>query len=376
MRHLVTLSPLPGFRAWLKAKLLALAAAEQQLSATSFAPAPSSSPSPSSSSAPSPALTSQAAASDLHASSTASDEWVAVRPGALPAPPLLTPEEAEAVAVAAPHGLVEAGALEALEAEARREGRRVPAALRLLAVLEGGRWLQAPGQGGGEGAHAAVQVRPPPGSAVRGVCCFRAALRCALRHPQGRVHGAWATPRAGGAAGHPASPAAGGGHVPAAGAQVGAACHTSCRRCWEGCVMSSTTPTGVLFLPFLLGARACVVWRQAQLGPRQAHERGARMCVWWPFPRRRGLALDPVAHFHLRNGAQLLRINFGCVRTTPARPSARPVTTLSDEGDCRPTLAACEACLATPALRANTRPAGIESAYGIMVNYRYDLAAA
>jgi len=50
--------------------------------------------------------------------------------------------------------------------------------------------------------------------------------------------------------------------------------------------------------------------------------------------KRRGFAMDPVANFHLRNGASLWRINW----------------------------------------LANTEPRGLKSSHTLMVNYRYDLS--
>ena len=50
--------------------------------------------------------------------------------------------------------------------------------------------------------------------------------------------------------------------------------------------------------------------------------------------KRRGHALDPVAHFHLHNGASIWRVNW----------------------------------------MADTSPIGLQNSYGLMVNYRYNLA--
>ncbi|MEQ2219509.1 hypothetical protein XENOCAPTIV_018998 [Xenoophorus captivus] len=59
-----------------------------------------------------------------------------------------------------------------------------------------------------------------------------------------------------------------------------------------------------------------------------------RLCAWYLYgEKRRGLALNPVANFHLQNGATMWRINW----------------------------------------RADTSPRGVANSCGIMVNYRYFL---
>jgi malonyl-CoA decarboxylase len=59
-----------------------------------------------------------------------------------------------------------------------------------------------------------------------------------------------------------------------------------------------------------------------------------RLCAWYLYgEKRRGYALNPVANFHLQNGATLWRLNW----------------------------------------RADTSPRGVAGSCGIMVNYRYFL---
>ena len=57
------------------------------------------------------------------------------------------------------------------------------------------------------------------------------------------------------------------------------------------------------------------------------------LCRYLSQVKHRGQAMDPVAHFHLHNGASIWRVNW----------------------------------------LADTSPQGLQRSYGMMVNYRYDL---
>lgn len=75
-------------------------------------------------------------------------------------------------------------------------------------------------------------------------------------------------------------------------------------------------------------------WMQSERLSRVLEPALMRLCAWYIYgEKRRGYALNPVANFHLQNGATMWRLNW----------------------------------------RADTSPRGVANSCGIMVNYRYFL---
>lgn len=103
---------------------------------------------------------------------------------------------------------------------------------------------------------------------------------------------------------------------------------------WKEVEQTTDSPPGISAIDALRKLIGTSEWMRSERLSRILEPALMRLCAWYLYvEKRRGYALNPVANFHLQNGATMWRLNW--------------------QGD--------------------TSPRGVANSCGIMVNYRYFL---